>query len=239
VSYTWSHDLDLSTDSNGGGTLSQQFNPAADYGNANWDVRNRVVGVITYSLPAFNGSNLLVRETLGGWSVNGIVNVQSGFPINVTLNYNSAGLTQGTQRPNFVHTPHANCSLKNYIHGNTTPCIDPTAYALPANINGANPQYAFGNTSRNTIQGPGFSYQNISLFKDFSIWERLKFQFRAEAFNAFNHPSANTPNAAIGHDNSAIAQPTLNNFGTVTSVYQIPGTLSGARVLSLTGKIIF
>jgi hypothetical protein len=239
VSYTWSHDLDLSTDSNGGGTLSQQFNPAADYGNANWDVRNRVVGVITYSLPAFNGSNLLVRETLGGWSVNGIVNVQSGFPINVTLNYNSAGLTQGTQRPNFVHTPHANCSLKNYIHGNTTPCIDPTAYALPANINGANPQYAFGNTSRNTIQGPGFSYQNISLFKDFSIWERLKFQFRAEAFNAFNHPSANTPNAAIGHDNSPIAQPTLNNFGTVTSVYQIPGTLSGARVLSLTGKIIF
>ena len=59
VSYTWSHDLDLSADSNGGGTLSQQFNPAADYGNANWDIRNRVVGVLTYSLPTFNASNLL------------------------------------------------------------------------------------------------------------------------------------------------------------------------------------
>jgi hypothetical protein len=221
------------------GTLSQQFNPAADYGNANWDIRNRVVGVITYSLPTFSGSNLLTREALGGWEVNGIVNVQSGYPINVTLNYNSAGLTQGTQRPNFVHAPHADCSLKNYIRGNPTSCIDTTAYALPANINAPTPQYAFGNTSRNTLAGPGFSYENISLFKNFDIWERLKFQFRAEAFNAFNHPSANTPNATIGHDSSANAQPTFNNFGTVTSVYQIPGTLSGARVLSLTGKIIF
>jgi hypothetical protein len=239
VSYTWSHDLDLSTDSNGGGTLSQQFNPAADYGNANWDIRNRVVGVITYSLPTFNASNLLVRETLGGWEVNGIVNVQSGYPINVSLNYNSAGLTQGTQRPNFVHKPHANCSLKNYIRGNPTSCIDTTAYALPANINAPTPQYAFGNTSRNTLQGPGFSYENISVFKNFDIWERLKFQFRAEAFNAFNHPSANTPNATFGHDSSPTAQPAFSNFGTVTAAYQIPGTLSGARVLSLTGKIIF
>jgi hypothetical protein len=196
-----------------------------------------VVGVITYSLPAFNGSNLLVRETLGGWQANGIVNVQSGLPINVTLNYNSAGLTQGTQRPNFVHAPHANCSLKNYIHNNVTSCIDTTAYTLPANISAS--QYAFGNTSRNTLAGPGFSYQNISLFKNFDIYERMKFQFRAEAFNVFNHPSALNPNAAIGHDSSAVAKPTFNNFGTVTGVAQIPGTLSAARVLSLTGKLIF
>lgn len=237
VSYTWSHDLDLSANSNGGGTLSQQFNPAADYGSANWDIRNRVVGVITYSLPTLNASNLLVREALGGWQVNGVVNVQSGMPINVSLNYNSAGLSQGTQRPNFVHAPHANCSLKNYINNNVTSCIDTTAYALPANISAG--QYAFGNVARNSLAGPGYSYENISVFKDFSIYERMKFQFRAEAFNAFNHPSANTPNAAIGHDSSAVAQPTFSGFGTVTSVYQIPGTLSGARVISLSGKLIF
>jgi len=235
ASYTWSHDLDLSADSNGGGTLSQQYNPATDYGNANWDIRNRFVGVLTYSLPTFNASNLLVRETLGGWEVNGVVNVQSGQPFNVTLGYNSAGLSEGTQRPNFVHAPHASCSLKNYIQ-NTT-CIDDTAYTLPANINAA--QYAFGNTSRNTLHGPGFSYENLSLFKNFSLYERMKFQFRAEAFNVFNHPSAGNPNASIGHDSSTDAQPTFAGFGTVTSVQQIPGTLSGARVLSLSGKLIF
>jgi hypothetical protein len=235
VSYTWSHDLDVSADSNGGGTLSQQFNVASDYGNANWDIRNRVVGVITYSLPTFNGKSLLLRETAGGWQLNGLVNVQSGMPFNVTLGYNSAGLSQGTQRPNFVHAPTANCSLKNYIH-NTT-CLDSTAYSLPANISAS--QYAFGNTTRNTLHGPGFSYENISLFKNFDIYERLKFQFRAEAFNAFNHPSGGNPNAVINHDSSAVAQPTFSGFGTVTTVFQIPGTLSGARVLSLSGKIIF
>jgi hypothetical protein len=47
----------------------------------------------------------------------------------------------------------------------------------------------------------------------------MKFPFRAEAFNVFNHPSANTPNAVIGHGSSAVAQPTFRDFGTVTSVY--------------------
>ena len=47
ASYTWSHDLDISTDSNGGGVPSQQYNLAADYGNSNWDIRHRFVGVLT------------------------------------------------------------------------------------------------------------------------------------------------------------------------------------------------
>ena len=122
--------------------------------------------------------------------------MQSGFPINVTFELQQRRAYQGTQRPNFVHAPHANCSLKNYIHNNVTSCIDTTAYTLPANISGK--QYAFGNLARNQLAGPGFSYQNISLFKNFDIYERMKFQFRAEAFNVFNHPSANTPNAVIG-----------------------------------------
>jgi hypothetical protein len=237
VSYTWSHDLDLSPDSNGGGTLSQQYNPSADYGNANWDVRNRVVGVLTYTLPTFANSNLLTREALGGWETSAIINVQSGMPFNVTLNYNSANMSQGTERPDFIHKAHASCSLKNYIQGNTTSCIDESAYALPANITAA--QYAFGNTSRNTLHGPGLSYENLSLMKNFAIYERLKFQFRAEAFNVFNHPSGGNPNASFGHDNANPPNPNFSGFGSVTSAQQIPGSISGARVLSLTGKLIF
>jgi hypothetical protein len=126
--------------------------------------------------------------------------------------------------------------LKNYIHNNVSPCIDPTAFALPANINGSNPQYAFGNASRNAMHGPGFSYQNISVFKNFPIHERLQFQFRADAFNGFNHLSSGNPNAIIGRDSSGVARPTYNASGTVTSLGQIPGTLSGARVLCLLGS---
>jgi hypothetical protein len=227
VSYTWSHDLDLAPDSNGGGTLSQQYNPSADYGNANWDVRNRVVGSLTYTLPLFAQSNFLTREVLGGWEAAAVINVQSGMPFNVVLNGDRANVGQGTQRPTFVHKPSSNCSLSNYIQGNSSLCIDSTAYSLPVDSSGG--PYAFGNTTRNTLHGPGLSYENLSLMKNFAIVERLKFQFRAEAFNVFNHPSAGNPNSTFG----------ASNFGTVSSIQQVPGTISGARVLSLSGKVIF
>ena len=259
ASYTWAHDLDVSTDSNGGGVPSQQYNLAADYGNSNWDIRNRLVGVLTYELPSFAGKSLLVRETLGGWQINTILNIQSGFPYNVQLGYNSAGLDQGTERPSFVHKPKANCSLKNVINGvngtaTSGSCIDLSAYTLPVAPTTLVPgstaiatyNYAFGNTSRNTLHGPGFSYDNLSIFKNFQLGERARFQFRAEAANVFNHPSAANPNQSNGS-----GSPTLNaasqsgtaisagSAGTIIDVQKIPGELSGARVLQLAGKIIF
>jgi hypothetical protein len=254
-SYTWSHDLDVSTDSNGGGVPSQPYNLAADYGNSNWDIRHRFVGVLTYELPAFNGSNLLVREAVGGWQINTILNLQTGMPFNVSLGYNSAGLSQGTVRPSWVHKPSTNCSLKSTVikGGNLTPCIDMSAYVLPVaptTLSSAGTvatyNYAFGNTSRNTLHGPGFSYDNLSIFKNFSIWETAKFQFRAEASNVFNHPSAANPNSSNGSGNpslNAVSQSGIaispGNSGTVIDVQRVPGELSGARVLQLAGKIIF
>ena len=259
ASYTYSHDLDISTDSNGGGVPSQQYNLAADYGNSNWDIRHRFVGVLTYDLPSFQGHNALVRETLGGWQVNAIVNLQTGLPYNVSLGYNSAGLDQGTERPSWVHAPKANCSLKNVIHGvngtaTSGSCIDLTAYTLPVAPQTLVPgstaiasyNYAFGNTARNALHGPGYSYTNLSLFKDFTIWERAKFQFRAEAANVFNHPSAANPNASNGSGNPTLAAASqtgtaisAGSAGTIIDVQKIPGELTGARVLQLAGKFIF
>jgi hypothetical protein len=262
ASYTFAHDLDVSTDSNGGGAPSQQYSLAADYGNSNWDIRHRFVGALTYELPSFNGKSLLVRETLGGWQVNAIVNLQTGMPYNVSLGYNSAGLDQGTQRPSWVHKPKADCSLKNLINGvsgftaggKTVSCIDLSAYAIPVAQNTLVPgstavatwNYAFGNTSRNTLHGPGFSYTNLSVFKNFQIWERARFQFRAEAANVFNHPSAANPNFSNTGGNPSLNAASLTstaisagNAGSIIDVQRIPGELSGARALQLAGKIIF
>jgi hypothetical protein len=257
ASYTWSHTLDISSDSNGGGTLSQPFNVAADYGNANWDIRHRFVGVLTYELPSFNRSNLLVRETIGGWQINTILNLQTGMPFNVSLGTNPSGNLDTAQgRPSWVHKPSSNCSLKNLINGvngtaTSGSCIDLSAYVLPVaptTVTGSTTtyNYAFGNTSRNTLHGPGFSYDNLSIFKNFPIWERAKFQFRAEASNVFNHPSAANPNSNNGNGNPSLnaASSTstalsAGNNGTIIDVQKIPGELSGARVLQLAGKIIF
>ncbi len=247
-SYTWSKNLDLSSDSNGGGTLSQQYNPRADYGPSNWDITHRFVGILSYELPKFNNANMLTRQTLGGWQVNALVNLQTGVPINVVLNYNSANMSQGTQRPSFVHKPSQNCSTQTYISGNTQSCIDTSAYVLPVApssvVNGVTVNnYAFGNTSRNTLHGPGFTYTNLSVFKNFEIYERLKFQFRTEAFNVFNHPSAQNPtNSAptLSQSSNPLSNAVgTTGFGQVTDVQKIPGQLSGARVLQLSGKIIF
>jgi hypothetical protein len=181
--------------------------------------------------------------------LNDILNLQSGMPYNVSLGYNSAGLDQGTERPSWVHKPGDNCSLKKTViaGGNATSCIDTTAYVLPVaptTVNSSNVvtayNYAYGNTSRNTLHGPGFAYDNFSIFKDFAIWERIKFQFRAEAFNVTNHPSGSNPNASLNAaSQSGTAVSTSNNIGTITSVQTLPGELSGARILQLSGKIVF
>ena len=253
-SYTWSHDLDISPDSNNGGTTSQQYNIAADYGNANWDVRNRFVGEFSYAFPLLASSNLLTRETLGGWHATAIVNIQSGMPYTVAMasNTTAAGVDQGTERPSWAHRERASCNLKNAYTGlshTTTSCIDETAY-IPA-VNYSANLVGYGDIHRNSLIGPGFQYENLAAFKDFAIKERAKIQFRAEAFNLFNHPSGANPTPNNGNPTSGInintsgacaTQSCLSypsGFGEITGVQSVPGSFSGARVLELTGKVVF
>ncbi|HZP03980.1 MAG TPA: carboxypeptidase regulatory-like domain-containing protein [Terracidiphilus sp.] len=255
LGYTWSHALDESPDSNAGGTTSQQYNPRADYGNANWDVRNRVTGELVYALPTMQGHNLLTREALGGWSTSWVVNIQSGMPFTIAMasNTNAAGVDQGTQRPSWVHKESAHCSLKSAYKGFTsTPCIDESAYKTAVNYDVAG-AVGYGNIERNSLFGPGFQFENASLFKDFPIGERMKIQFRSEAFNIFNHPSGANPvnptSANLGFQttgtyngqscttSSCLTFP--SGYGLITGVQSIPGSFSGARVLELTGKVIF
>ena len=247
-SYTWSHDLDISADSNNGGTTSQQYNIGADYGNSNWDVRNRFVAEFSYALPLFASSNVLTRETLGGWHATAVVNIQSGMPYTVSMasNTTAAGVDQGTERPSWAHGERAKCNLGNAYTGlshTTTSCIDESAY-IPA-VNYSANLVGYGDIHRNSLIGPGFQYENLAAFKDFAIKERAKIQFRAEAFNLFNHPSGANPSSSginisttgACATNSCLSYP--SGYGLITGVQSVPGSFSGARVLELTGKVIF
>jgi hypothetical protein len=249
-SYTWSHDLDISSDSNGGGTATDPYDIPYDYGNSNWDIRHRFVGVFTYNLPVFKGSTRLVQEAIGGWQLNDVLNLQTGMPFNVQLGYNSAGLSTGTARPSWVHKPFSTCNQKNeLIAGSAASCIDGDAYTLPVAEETLVPgtttgaiqsyNYAFGNTARNYLHGPGFTYDNFSVFKDFHIAERAKVQLRVEAANVFNHPSASNPSSTLNASSLTGTGVSTSGFGTITSTQTIPGELTGARVVSLAGKFIF
>lgn len=250
IGYTWAHTLDLSPDSNGGGTLSQQYNPAADYGNANWDIRNRVTAVFTYELPNFRQSNVLTRQVLGGWQLSGVVNFQSGTPFNISMGSNTtaAGVGQGTQRPSWVHGEKASCSLKSAYKGyvsSGTSCIDTSAYKPAVNYSDASKPVGFGDLHRNSLIGPGFQYENLAIIKSFPIYEKVTFQFRSQAYNVFNHPSGSNPSSGgIGISTSGACATDAcltfpNGFGVINGVQQVPGTFSGARVLELSGKLIF
>jgi hypothetical protein len=231
LSYTWSHDLDITDDSNGAYTTMNQYNIGLDYGNSDWDMRNRFVATVTYDLPKFDGSKTMVKEAIGGWQANAIVTVQSGTPYNVNLGFDNAnvGLPRGNvQRPNWIHKPIAHCSLKNYIDGNSTSCIDATAFALPA-------PGTYGTSRRNPLTGPGYNNVDFSLFKNFNIWKTMKFQFRAEAGNLFNHPSAGNPNSEIESAFVPSDPVGSSNFGTVTGTSRF----YGPRSIQLAGKIVF
>lgn len=192
LGYTWAHSMDTSNDANGGGTAMIQNNLRADYGNSNWDIRNRFVGTVTYAMPDFRRWGAVGNSLLGGWHANTIVTLQSGIPFNVSISPDLANVGGiGTQRPNYVHAPRTTCSRFTRISGNAS-CIDSTAYTLPA-------QYTFGNTHRNDAKGPGFANMDFSLFKDFALYERLKLQLRAESFNLLNHSNVGNPgNVTLG-----------------------------------------
>ena len=227
LSYTWSHTLDTSNDANGGGTPMIQYNLKADYGNANWDIRNRFVGSITYALPTLNQFGPVVRSLVGGWQANTIFSLQSGMPFNVSINENQANVGGiGTQRPNYVHAASMNCSRGTRISGVTNSsrsCIDIAAYSLPT-------AFTFGNIHRNDLHGPGQINTSFSIFKNFTIYENLKFQLRGESFNLFNHPNPSNPNSSLPAFGSTIAP---NAFGTITSAQNF------GRILQLAGKINF
>jgi hypothetical protein len=230
-SYTWSHDLDISDNSNNGGTTMDQYNINLDYGNSNWDIRNRFVAAVTYDLPRFAGSSYLVKTALGGWQANTIVTLETGMPYNIYLDNDQANVSQpngNVQRPNLLHAATATCNTKFYINNPASSCIDGSAFTYPD-------QFTYGDSRRNPLYGPGMAVVNASIFKDFSIWERLKFQFRAEAGNLFNHPTLANPNSDMQGGWSASDPTTWGDFGTVTSTRN--GTSS--RAIQLAGKIIF
>jgi hypothetical protein len=123
---------------------------------------------------------------------------------------------QGPQRPNLLKTPVYDCG-----GGHLIACIDKSAFAVPGDI--AQGIFAYGNMGRNILRGPRLSDTDLSLFKTFSLTERVRFTFRWETFNAWNHPSFSNPS---GNIESA-------TFGNITS------TSVGARVMQFGGKLSF
>ena len=132
---------------------------------------------------------------ISGWQVAGLVRVQSGDAVAVTqATNNNSSLGFAVQRPNETANPNhfAGRSVARYF--------DTTAFAVV-------PQFVIGNGVRNPVRGPGLQNADLMIGKTFRLTERVRMEFRAEAFNVSNTPALSDPNGSFG---SAA-------FGTITS----------------------
>ncbi len=222
AAYTVSKAYDPSTGANGVGDLNNVSNPynhAYDNGPSGLDRLHIAFVNFIYDIPFLRtSSNKLLKSTVGGWQVSGIVTLTSGEPLNIT----EGGITNCAQAilpvactGSLVGTGNISSIIPN---ANNRPNVTGSA-SYPKTVanwfNGSifSPTVAgtWGNEPFNALRGPGRQNWNLSLFKSFMFNEDRgsKLEFRAEFFNAFNHTEFNNVSTTFSS----------GNFGAITSAH--------------------
>jgi len=179
------------------------------WGPAEFDVRHVFISNFLYELPFFKDKSHFTGKVLGGWQVSGLIQYQSGTPTSMGRGTDYAGVgidgsLAGGIGNYWVYNNSGIDYQKTMAHdsGNTNAnwWVYPfNESGCPANGAGctlkwtAPPKGTFNHQPgiRDMIYNPGFENWNLGLFKKFALNERAAFQFRAEAFDAFNHPNWN------------------------------------------------
>ena len=172
-----------------------------------------------YDLPVFrNSSNGILKSTLGGWQVSGIVTMESGAPINITYGGNSVtsiipNLSGGNSgvRPDLTGPIKY---TKQYVQQSdgtfAYQWFDPSSFTAPA-------AGTWGDLGHDALRGPGRDNWNLALFKSFVFSESRgsRLELRAESFNTWNHTQfkGDVQNGGISTSLGS------GNFGTVTNAY--------------------
>ncbi len=188
-----------STSQSSSGTPQNSYNiQEGERGLSDFNVKNRLVLSIVAEAP-FGKSKRWLKEGVaskvaGGWQVSGIFTDQTGRPWTPYLPSNNSNTYQQSDRPNVV----VGCSNSGFQ--TVAQWINPACFSTP----GAG---TFGNLGRNVLIGPGMVNLDFALDRNFTITEQVRLQFRAEAFNIFNHPNFNLPNTSYG----------TPSFGSLTS----------------------
>lgn len=168
------------------------------WGPSDYDNRHTLIANFLYELPVFRNRSNLAGKLLGGWQVSGIAQFQSGTPSSVAVGNDYAGVGQDGSISNggqFWVMSGTPSIVGNMAHNGSS---DAAYWFKTTNSSGAPiftaPQtgtFNLQNGVRNSIYNPGFNNWNLGLFKKFSITERTGLEFRAQAYNAFNHPNWN------------------------------------------------
>jgi hypothetical protein len=217
TNYTWSKSL-----SNAPDFRSPMFEASIPQNNANLaaekglacDIRNRFALSAVYDVPTL-AWNSVTRVATANWALSAIVQMQSGFPLTVSVFGDTANagtaLGENPVRANRTAAPVFGAGTRN-----AGTWFNPAAFATPS-------AYTFGNVGRNSVIGPGTESVDLSVVRTFALREALHLETRGEFFNALNHTNLGTPNRFV---NTA-------GFGSITEV-TTPG-----REIQLSARLSF
>jgi hypothetical protein len=235
AAYTWGHALDTASSAslgsvNNGDFQDQRF-PNQNYGNSDFDVRQRFVFSYVYDLPFgrgrrfASGASGASNQIIGNWQLAGVASAATGNYYTATdINSVSGGDCGGTvgyycSRPNLVGNPNAKPCVPGTLF-NTCAFADNTVLGT------------FGNAGRNIIEGPGYKTWDTSVVKQFPISEQKHFEFRAEFFNILNHV-----NYLFGQFGAISAEPTPLELG--QSAFGFPLSARNPRQIQFALKFYF
>jgi hypothetical protein len=268
-SFTWEHSLDNASASLEGNTPSPQDgnNLRADYAQSDYNLPVSNVTSLVYDVPLghgrrfLSGANGLADSLIGGWQISAINTSQAGTPFNITYSPNASQAVSpqisatyrgaNEYRPNKVpgvsvtqgkSNRSANTGYVNYINF--------AAFVIPPVKDAANNVLSpFGNASRNPGRTPPFNETDLDLNKRFNTpIESLKIEFRAEAYNVFNHTNLYLPGTISGSQGTITTGTVLSTGATPTPGQIVGGVPNGGgqitstfepRILQFALKIIY
>jgi hypothetical protein len=223
--YTYSHSLDNDSDDVVTVVPNVILSAANDYASSSFDVRQSFSGALIWNIP---GSSQLgwASALTQHWSLDSVIVARSGFPFNAVLfGYSPGGYA-------FSH-PDLVPGQPLWVTNPTAPggqSLNPNAFAIPSTVRQ-------GTEGRDDIPGFGLTQIDLSIARNFPIAERLKLQFRADAFNLFNHPNFLNPGAFVQNGPSALSSTSMLNqgLGGLNPLFQE----GGPRSLQLSLKLLF
>ncbi len=247
VNYTLSKSMDTASDGQdyvpNASQPDDSTNPEAEWAPSNFDARHRFTWYFTWNITPVSQANPLTS----GWSLNGVVTLSSGQPININYlfedDFNGSGEFFG--RPDLVGDPFEGT-------GGPDRFLNLSAFAAPCTPSGeggCDGGQHFGNLPRNAYYGPSFKNVDLSLVKRTRLGDRATFEVRLDTFNLFNRTNFSNPmlpNFAIDFLQNGIDPATNRGVGflPLTATPDVAGGNpflggGGPRALQLAARVTF